>query len=350
MHSDERRIRYAVVGAGNIAQVAVLPAFAHAHENSELVAIVSGDGEKREALAKRYGLDLSGDYDDLESLVKAGAIDALYIATPNTEHKDLTLRAAKLGVHVLCEKPLAPTVRDCEEMVRACAAANVKLMVAYRLHFEATSLRALQIVQSGKLGRATLFSSFFTHVVREGDIRRVPDLAGGATNDLGVYCINAARTLFGAEPISAVATSIEKEGVDDTLTAMLTFPGERLAQFTVSNSVAGTSSYRIGGRNGTLQVEPAFDYDGHSRLYLTVNDEMTQEGFGKRDQFAPELVYFSNCVLEDSEPEPSGEEGICDVRVIEALLESAKTRRPVELEPYQRQRRPSPAQEIHKPP
>jgi predicted dehydrogenase len=99
-----------------------------------------------------------------------------------------------------------------------------------------------------------------------------------------------------------------------------------------------------------LQVEPAFDYDGHSRLYLTVNDEMTQEGFGKRDQFAPELVYFSNCVLEDSEPEPSGEEGICDVRVIEALLESAKTRRPVELEPYQRQRRPSPAQEIHKPP
>lgn len=350
MPAAKDKVRYAVIGAGNIAQMAVLPAFAHATENSELVAIVSGDEEKRSELAKRYRLEHAGSYDELEAILERARIDAVYIATPNTEHKEFALRAARKKAHVLCEKPLAPTAADCLEMSEACRENGVRLMVAYRLHFEAANLRALELVREGKLGTPKLFSSFFTHVVREGDIRREPGLAGGATYDLGVYCINAARTLFGDEPRSVFASALERDGTDDTLIAQLRFSGDRLAQFTVSNSIAGVSEYRIAGSEGSLHLDPAFEHKDGNDLYLTIDDQTRHEKFEKRDQFAPELVYFSKCVLQNLEPEPSGEEGLCDVRVVEALLESAKLGRPVELPAFQRSNRPSPSQEMYKPP
>jgi predicted dehydrogenase len=347
MNDENRKIRYAVVGAGNIAQVAVLPAFAHAEENSELVAIVSGDQKKRAALRKDYELELDGDYPELESILERGRIDAVYIATPNSQHKEFTLRAAARGVHVLCEKPLAPTADDCRVMIEACEENQVKLMVAYRLHFEEATLEAMEIARSGKLGEVKLFSSFFTHVVRGGDIRREPEVAGGATYDLGVYCINAARHLFDAEPTLALANIVEKDGVDDTVTAVLRFPGERLAQFCVSNSVAGVSSYRIAGTDGDLRVEPGYEYVDAIVHHLTIDEETKTKKFKKGDQFAPELRYFSDCILQDREPEPSGEEGFCDVRVVEAILESARDGRPVRLAPFERTQGPTLEQADH---
>jgi predicted dehydrogenase len=350
MSNEKQQIRYAVVGAGNIAQVAVLPAFAHAKDNSLLVAVVSGDADKRRELAKRYELELEGDYSELESIILRGRIDAVYIATPNALHKDLALRAAACGVHVLCEKPLAPTASDCRVIMHACANNGVWLMVAYRLHFEEASLKAIEIARSGQLGEPKLFSSFFTHVVRDDDIRRDAGLAGGATLDLGVYCINSARHLFGAEPLSVMAHVIERDGTDDTVSATLSFPGERVAQFCISNSVAGVSSYRIAGTEADLRVEPGYEYVGELVHYLTRGDKTERKAFKKGDQFAPELKYFSDCILTGREPEPSGEEGWCDVRVAEAILESARTQRPVMLEPYARRQQPSLAQADHEPP
>ncbi len=341
MDKQARKLRYAVVGAGNIAQVAVLPAFAHAKDNSELVALVSGDAEKRAVLRERFELEADGDYAEFERVLDRARVDAVYIATPNALHKEYALRAAAAGRHVLCEKPLAPTERDCLEMDAACRRAGVKLMVAYRLHFEEATLAALETVRAGKLGDVKLFSSFFTHVVRPGDVRQDPSLAGGAAYDMGVYCINAARNLFEAEPISVMADVIEKDGTDDTTTVVLRFPGERIAQFCVSNSVAGVSSYRIAGSEGDLRVEPGYEYTEELVHYLTIGGELKKKAFKKGDQFAPEIKYFSDCVLEDREPEPSAEEGRCDIRVVEAILTSARERRPVELAPLQRTRRPT---------
>jgi predicted dehydrogenase len=343
----EKKVRYAVVGAGNIAQVAVLPAFSHADSNSELCAIVSGDEKKRAALRDEYDLELDGDYADYEAILDEGRIDAVYVATPNSHHLEFTLRAAARGVHVLCEKPLAPTADDCRKMMESCASNGVKLMVAYRLHFEQASLEAMDIARSGKLGELRLFSSFFTHFVRPGDIRREPDAAGGAAYDLGVYCINAARHLFDAEPTLVWANAVEKDGVDDTTSAVLRFPGDRLAQFCVSNSVAGVSSYRIGGSKGDLRVEPAYEYVDPLVHHLTIDEETKKKTFKKGDQFAPELRYFSECILNDREPEPSGEEGFCDVRVVEAILESARNGQPVLLSPYERTKRPTLEQADH---
>jgi predicted dehydrogenase len=349
MLEGKRQVRYAVVGAGNIAQIAVMPAFAHAEGNSRLVGVVSSDPQKRAELRKRYDLEVAVEYADLERAIREHSIDAVYVATPNTLHREYAERAAAAGAHVLCEKPMAPTVADCEAMAAACRSANRKLMIAYRLHFEKTNLEAIEIARSGKLGKLRLFSSFFSHVVRPGDIRQDPHLAGGAAYDMGVYCINAARNLFAAEPIEVFASALEVNGTDDTTTVQLTFPEERMAQFAVSNSVAGVSSYRLGGDQGDLLVQPAFEYAEGNSYHLTIDGKTKSKTFKKRDQFAPELLYFSECILKDIEPEPSAEEGICDVRILEAILESARTRKPVTLRPFQRSRRPDMSQEIERP-
>jgi len=330
--------------------MAVLPAFAHAQDSSQLVALVSGDAEKRRELGKRYGLEFQGDYSELESVIEHARIDAVYIATPNSLHKDIAIRAAGAGAHVLCEKPLAPTASDCRSIMDACANNGVWLMAAYRLHFEEASLKAIEIARSGRLGKLELFSAFFTHVVREGDIRRDASLAGGASLDLGVYCINSARHLFDAEPELVIGHVIERGGTDDTVSATLRFPGERIAQFCISNSVAGVSSYRIAGSEGDLRVEPAYEYVGELVHHLTRGDKTERKAFKKGDQFAPELNYFSECILTGREPEPSGEEGWCDVRVVEAILESARSQRPVTLEPYVRRQRPALNQAEHERP
>ena len=343
MKSD-RPVRYAVVGAGNIAQVAVLPAFAHANANSSLVAVVSHDEEKRRVLSDRYGLEATGDYDELETVLAQAEVDAVYVTTPNALHKEFALRAAARGVHVLCEKPLALTAADCVELDEACAEHGVKLMVAYRQHFDACTLEAFELARSGALGALRLFSSFLTHVVRPDDVRRDASLGGGATYDLGVYCVNAARHLFGAEPTAVLAATTERLGADDSTTAILQFPGGCLAQFCIATSTARVSSYRIAGTEGDLRVEPGYDYDGERVHHLTVGGRTRRTVFRKSDQFAPEIRYFSECILQDREPEPSAEEAFCDVRVLEAIRVSAHERAAVDLPPYERRRAPAMSQ------
>ena len=204
---NQKKIRYAVVGLGHIAQVAVLPAFAHA-ENAELAALVSDDPEKLEKLGRRYKVKARFSYDQFEECLTSGVVDAVYIALPNHLHREYTERAARAGVHVLCEKPLAVTEEDCLAMIRTCEENEVKLMVAYRLHFEEANLKAIELVQGGRLGDARLFDSVFTMQVKEGDIRLNPrELGGGPLYDIGIYCINAVRNLFGAEPMEVVAFS-----------------------------------------------------------------------------------------------------------------------------------------------
>jgi predicted dehydrogenase len=345
-----------VVGLGNIAQAAVLPAFEHATENSELVALVSGNRTKLQEVGDRYDVEHRGSYEEMERVLAASRADAVYIALPNTMHREYAERAARVGVHVLCEKPMAMTVRDCEAMMDAAAHHRVKLMIAYRLHFEEANLRALEIARSGRIGEVRLFSSVFSHEARPGDIRTRDDVGGGALFDMGIYCINAARHLFGAEPIEVFGVRLEGPAgwfdphVDATTTAVLRFPDDRIAQLTASQRLAGVSSYRIVGSEGDLRVEPAYGYAGELVHHLTVGEDTKTKKFAKRDQFAPQLVYFSRCVLDDLQPEPSGAEGLADVRVMEAIVRSAREGKPVELPPFGRSCRPDLSQEMRKPP
>lgn len=345
-------VRYAVVGLGYIAQAAVLPAFAHAKGNSRLVALVSGDAAKRRGLARKYRVP-AYDYSEYDSLLESGAVDAVYIALPNDQHEDFTLRAARHGVHVLCEKPLAVDERECRAMIAACRRARVRLMTAYRLHFERATLSALEAVGSGLIGEPRTFVSSFTmKVASPGDIRAGdPDRGGGTFYDIGVYCINAARHLFRAEPVEVFAmTAGRKGGAEESGCAMLRFPGERLATFCVSFGADKTSEYRIAGTKGALLADPAYELARGLKLHITREGKTRTLSYRKSDQFAPELIHFSEFVLEGRDPEPSGEEGLADVRVVRALYRSAEAGRPVSLARRGAGRRPTKRQQITRPP
>jgi glucose-fructose oxidoreductase len=352
--SSRTKIRYAVLGLGYIAQSAVLPAFAKAR-NSELAALVSDDKVKLEKLGKKYKVQSTYSYDDFDKCLDSGEIDAVYIALPNSMHRDYTVRACRAGIHVLCEKPLAVSESDCEEMIRAAADNDVKLMTAYRLHFEQANMKAVEIAQSGKLGDLRAFSSVFTMQVKEGDIRLQKELGGGTLYDIGIYCINAARYLFQDEPFEVFGFAANNgakrfKEVDEMFSAILRFPDERLASFTTSFGASDVSAYQIVGTVGHLRVDPAYESAAALKHQLTIKGKTREQTFPKRDQFAPELIYFSDCVINDKEPEPSGKEGLADVRIITALYRSASTGKPVSLDKFEKQQRPTMEQEIHKPP
>jgi glucose-fructose oxidoreductase len=352
---QNRRVRYGVIGLGHIAQVAVLPAFAHAEENSELAALISDDDEKLEKLGRKYRVTERCSYEDYDELLRSGAIDAVYIALPNHLHRDYAIRAADAGVHVLCEKPLAVTARDCVAMIDAADRNGVKLMTAYRLHFEEANLRAVEMAQSGRLGELKSFSSEFAMEVKAGDIRLNPHAEGGGTlYDIGIYCINAARYVFQDEPtevfaVAAAGAEPRFEHVEESVSAILRFPGERLASFTCSFNSADVATYRVVGTKGDLIVDQAYEYAGEISHRMTVNGRTRQKSFPPRDQFAPELVHFSDCVMTGADPEPNGREGLADVRVIEALYAAIAKGRPVPLGPFAKDERPSLEQEMRKP-
>ncbi len=348
-----RQVRYAVAGLGHIAQVAVLPAFANATRNSELVALISSDAEKLSELGDRYGVGVRGGYDEYERCLED--VDAVYIALPNSMHAEFTMRAARAGVHVLCEKPLAVTSSQCASMIHACAQADVRLMTAYRLHFDRTTLWALEQARAGRIGDLRYFNSSFSMRAKPGNIRTRPETGGGTLYDLGVYCINAARMFFGSEPYEVFASSIDGDeagmpGVDATTSAVLRFEGDRLATFTTSFDAADVSSLRVAGTLGDLRMAPAYEYAEPLVCELTIDEKTTTRRGRKADQFAPELIYFSDCILKDRQPEPSGDEGAQDVRIVEALYQSARDGRVVRLKPFSEDSAPERGQAMHRPP
>ena len=351
-----RAVRYAVIGLGHIAQVAVLPAFAHARTNSQLAALVSDDPQKLKILGRRYHVDQLFSYKEYGDCLRSGIVDAVYIALPNHLHAEYTIAAARTGIHVLCEKPMAVTEKDCRAMIQAAERGGIKLMIAYRLHFEAANMTAVRIVRSGKLGDPRYFASSFSMQVRPDNIRTDREKGGGTLYDIGIYCINAARYLFGAEPTEVFAFSSARKDddrfkeIDETTGALLRFRDGRLAEFTSSFGAADVSSYRMVGTKGDVRLDQAYEYVYPIDVYVTIKGKTRKQSFRKRDQFAPELEYFSDCILNDRTPEPSGMEGLADVRVIEALYRSAQRGRPVKIEAVRRTQRPSMKQTRQRPP
>ncbi len=350
---NQSKVRYAVVGLGWIAQEDVLPAFAQA-ENSQLVALISGDQIKREELGKQYEVK-TYTYQEYDHCLKSGKVDAVYIALPNHLHREYTVRAADAGVHVLCEKPMAVTEQECEEMTQACLKNKVKLMIAYRLHFDKANMMAVEIIKSGKIGTPRIFNSVFTQQVVEGNVRVEPITTGGGTvYDMGVYCINAARYLFQDEPTEVFAFSASNgekrfEEIDEMTSAILRFPGNRLATFTSSFGTAPVSTFQVVGTKGDVRMDSAYSYLDDIELQQTVESDTQKQTFSAGDQFAAEIIYFSDCLLNDKDPEPSGEEGLADVRIVRAINQSAQTGKPVQLGDFKRQNRPTLQQVIQIP-
>jgi glucose-fructose oxidoreductase len=294
-------------------------------------------------------------HDSVRGLAADPSVDAVYIATPNSEHAHWTIRAADAGLHVLCEKPLAVSVQDCERMIDACERNDVLLMTAYRLHFERCNLEVADIVRKKRIGEARYFDSQFSMQVKRGNIRTDRELGGGPEYDIGIYCQNAARYVFADEPMQVWATASNSgdarfKEIPESVHVILRFPGERLANFICSFGASDRSRYEIVGTRGSIVVDPAFEYAEGLAYELTVGARKQKKRFAKSDQFAPELVYFAQCVRGNRKPEPSGKEGLIDVAIIEAIHESISTGGWVDLSTApRRQQRPTLRQEIRRP-
>ncbi|MGE3455911.1 MAG: Gfo/Idh/MocA family protein [Kofleriaceae bacterium] len=342
-----------VIGLGYFAQVAILPAFRQL-KDVELTALVSGNRTKRNVLGKRYGVANVVDYSELGAVLDNNVVDAMYIALPPDLHAEYAIACMERGIHVLCEKPMAASEEQCRAMIAASEEHDVKLMIAYRLHFEIANLTASQVLKDRKLGLPRVFSSVFSMQVREGNIRVQPRPGAGPLWDLGIYCINAARYLFRDEPheVVAMSSSIRDdrfEHVDEHVSAVLRFSSGASATFTASFGAHDRAHCEVICTEGVLTLDNAYEYAEEITLSMQNGGRPRHRTYGKRDQIAAEIEYFARCVRDGVDPEPSGYEGLADVRIIEAIERAVKSGHVETIDPIERVRRPSLDQEIYVP-
>lgn len=331
-------IRYAVVGAGWISQEAFMPAVTLTG-NSRMQAIVSGSAEVAGKLAAFHGVPEVVGYEEYDALLASDRIDAVYIALPNDLHADYTIRALNARKHVMVEKPLATTLAEGEAMVAAARDSGSFLMTAYRLHNEPGTHAMIEAVRSGQIGEPVYFGSTFGFQTQLGNHRLKSGHWGGALPDVGVYCLNAARHVFAAEPVAVQAMASRPAGdprfaeIDGSLAVTLKFPGERLAQFFCSFGSGTSESIRIIGSTGELILDPAFKFDSSPRMTIRSDDKDEVTPFDQVDHFAGQIAYFSDCITSKSPPEADGEEGLADMRALLAIDEAARTGETIRLEP-----------------
>ncbi len=348
-----KKVRYAVVGVGWISQAALLPGVEHTG-NSEVVAFVTGHEEKARKVAEKYDVHKVVSYDELDELLVSGEIDAVYLATPNFDHVEYAVKTLEAGIHLLLEKPMAVSVAECERMIAAQKTSGARFMVAYRMHFEPGTLKAIERVRKGDLGSLRYFNSSFSQPVSGENHRAKHGFWAGPVPDMGPYPLNMVRQLFGAEPVEVAALGTNSDAerftdeagqpFDDTVAVSLKFDAGRTAAFTVSYSGGDIDEYRVTGTKGTLSSNPAFQVAQGIKHTTLIDKKEESETFKTTDHFGGELKYFSDCILQKKNPEPDGEEGMLDVRVLAAIEESLKTGAVVKLAPYHRSRRPDPDQ------
>jgi len=351
------RIGVAIVGVGRIAVNEMLPAFAQS-KHAKPVALISGDRAKALKVAHQYNIPESAvlDYRDYDKLASMPEVQAVYIALPNSMHAEYTVRAAKAGKHVLCEKPMANSVAECQQMIDACRKAGKKLMIAYRSQYESNDRALVKMIRDKKLGTLKEFISVNSQNMGDpGHWRLKRKLAGGgALPDVGLYCLNAARFLSGEEPVEVMGNVWSTPGdarfreVEEACQFVLRFPSGFIASCSTSYAAHKSQMFRLNGSEAWAELNPAYAYQGIKLKVSRVAEgkEQTSEIQAEdKNQFAAELDHFAECIQQNKEVHTPGEEGLQDQRIMEAIYESARTRRPVKLTPPGRTRGPAPKEE-----
>ncbi len=339
----EKRVGFAVVGLGHLALNQIIPAFARS-KKAKLVALVSGERAKALATAHEHGLAGKNlyDYQTYDRLRDNPDVQVIYIVLPNGMHAEYTIRGAQAGKHILCEKPMANSTAECEGMIAACAKADRRLMIAYRMQYEPNNRLMQKWVREKKYGPVKVIEG--ANGQDQGDPnqwRQNKKLAGGgALPDVGLYCLNTFRFLMGEEPDEVFAMSHRPENdprfqeVEESMIFQLRFPGGVLCNAVTSYGTHRTQRYRVNAEDGWFGLDPAFAYEGLEAEAAHAEGLIEHQEHPKimaKDQFALELDHMAECVLENRKPYTPGEEGLQDQRIMEALYASAATGKPIRL-------------------
>ncbi|WP_254528580.1 D-xylose 1-dehydrogenase Gfo6 [Natrinema gelatinilyticum] len=334
------RIRLAVIGVGSFARQRALPAIADSTYCETSVLVARSPGRVSDVVEK-YGANHVVSYDGFLAGDHVDAYDAIYIAAPNAFHGRYATTAAEYGKHVLCEKPLEITVDRARTVVDACADAGVTLMTAYRLQTEPTVRRTRELVREDVIGDVVQVHGGFSHPLLTDsgpDTWRLdPDIAGGgALVDLGIYPLNTIRFVLDSEPTGVYATTRSEDSpfanVDEHVAFQLDYETDVTASCTASFDAHASSALEFVGTEGMIDIESPFGGVVPQEMTIESGD-MRMEYTGPRiDEVREEFDYFGYCVLTGTDPEPDGEDGVMDLRTVEAAYESAETGYRVDLE------------------
>ena len=330
--SSGRKLGWCIVGLGRISMGHFMPGVSLS-KTGKITALVSGHREKAEKQAAMYDVPSPSiySYENYDEIAQNKDIDAVYIALPNSMHAEYTIRAAKAGKHVLCEKPMATSIADCKAMIEACQKHKVKLMIAYRCQYNALHLKAIELIRSGALGQVQIIEAGFGFNIKAGEWRLDRKLSGGGPLlDVGIYCLNASRYLTGEEPtdIKANSSVIDHDGRFDTVEEndgwTLKFPSGILASCNTTYGANGANFFKVHGSKGTMWMEPAFNYDGmHLMARLESGPIDEPETAHDPVDFTNQADYFADCVWNNREPKTDGEEGLRDTTYMSQIYQSA---------------------------
>jgi predicted dehydrogenase len=332
-------VGFAVVGLGNLAQSAILPAF-RGMQRSRLVALVSRDGEKARRLASQH--DVPRAYDNLEECLANPQVEAVYIATPPANHLREVETVALAKRHVLCEKPLAMTAPEAAEMVAICARQSVLLMTAYRKCFEPSTVFIRDLILSGRMGALKLLHASFSerHANPQTNPPWILDrrlAGGGPLMDLGIYCVQAARWLAGEAPfrVSAFQWTHDRSlfrDIEEGIAFTMCFPSGLVAQASTCYSATLSSMLYLEGTLGSVSLTPAFPYEHERVLNARFGNEQLHKVFPVIDEFRPQIDALSQAIRGGPLPPSCGADGYVDMAIIDALYRSAQAGVPQAVE------------------
>jgi predicted dehydrogenase len=307
-------------------------------KKAKLVGAISGTPSKLKNWQAKYGLPEKNcyNYGNFDEIRNNPDIDAVYVITPNALHHDEVIRVAKAGKHVICEKPMAINAKEGQEMVDACKAAGVKLLVGYRMHFEPKTLEIIRMRNAGDLGKIMFFQGLSGFVIGDpGQWRLNKQLSGGGSMmDIGIYSVNGARYMTGEDPIWVTAEETKnnpqkfKEGVDETIQFQMGFPSGAVASCLSTYSMSYLDRFFLNGESGFAELDPATGYGpirGRTNRGPLSQPHITHQ--------TVQMDEMSGIILEGKQPvvPVDGVEGVKDLRVIDAIYQAARTGQKVDL-------------------
>jgi glucose-fructose oxidoreductase len=322
--TSNKKLGVALVGLGGYATRQLAPALletAHCY----LAGIVTGTKEKEKIWADKYNIPEKNiyNYDNYDAIISNKDIDIIYVVLPNSMHAEFTIRAAKAGKHVICEKPMAVSVAEGNAMIKACAENNVKLSIGYRLQFDPYHKTIINLSKEETYGKVMYVNSQFGFAIGDPTQWRLNKklAGGGALMDVGVYCIQAARYSYGQEPIALAAQEFNSgadkfKEVDETITWQMEFPDGKISNSTTSYGFS-VNSLLVSTEKTKATLMPSYSYSG---LKGTVGNDVLE--FPPISQQALQMDAFAMNVKENTETFVSGAEGVNDLKVIEAIYKS----------------------------